>query len=74
MSSKYPDEKQALRVMFVDPSTTQPQLDAWLEDTIDHYRYDAGPTTWWQRNWFPLIMLVMMGGSMLAIGLVNGWS
>lgn len=87
-SHKYRDEKRQL-VKMIDElhdekdqqfkelgyhttTRTLPKIEDWVDETIDHYRY--GGMTWWQRNWFPLIMLLMMGGGMVVIGLVNGWS
>jgi hypothetical protein len=87
-SYKYRDEKDQLASMmneyiaekdqqfkdlgYYTTGRALPKIEDWLDDTIDHYRYNG--QTWWQRNWFPMIMLLMMGGSMLVIGLVNGWS
>lgn len=65
-------DKQFKELGWYTTTKTYPKIADWLDTTIDHYRYNG--QTWWQRNWFPLIMLAMMGGSMLVIGLVNGWS
>lgn len=87
-SCKYRDEKRQLVRMIDDLweekdqqfrdlgyyTTTRglPKIEDWLDDTIDRYRY--GGLTWWQRNWFGIMMLTLMGGAMIIIGLVNGWS
>lgn len=28
----------------------------------------------WGENWFPILFTLMIGGSMLLIGFVNGWA
>jgi hypothetical protein len=34
--------------------------------------HDRG--SWWERNWFPVVMIAMFTGGSLLIGFVNGWS
>jgi hypothetical protein len=87
-SGKYRDEKDQLSRLFDEwvketdafykehgyYTTTKswPQIEDWLDDTIDEYRYSGAG--WWERNWFPVVMVSMIGGGMLLIGFVNGWS
>lgn len=57
---------------------------AWLDRTLYRHREQAyalgvlhterSAPTWWERNWFGVVILIMMAGSLLAIGLTNGWS
>lgn len=83
MTDKYPVEKRELGELFRDSGSTHAQLNEWVDRTLDMHRAQAAAyawkteyrlPNWWSRNWFPVIMLVMMGGGMVLIGLVNGWS
>ena len=62
------------------------EILTWLDRTLYQHREEAraegmrswgrptGWKGWWERNWFPVVMLVMIGGGSLLIGFVNGWS
>lgn len=56
----------------------------WLDRTLYTHREQAYALglkdarswrgSWWERNWFPVVLLAMISGSMVIIGLTNGWS
>lgn len=45
------------------------RAEGWQE-CKDHYFWGR----WWDRNWFPVLMITIIVGGMVLIGLVNGWS
>lgn len=62
------------------------QAMTWLDRVLYEHREQAhaeglkswgrptGWKGWWDRNWFGVALLTMIGGSLLVIGFVNGWS
>jgi hypothetical protein len=57
---------------YYTTTRTLPKIEDWLDDVIDEYRYSGAG--WWERNWFPVVLLTMIGGGSLLIGFINGWS
>ncbi len=61
-----------------------PDLRNWLDATLYRHREQAyaegvldtqrAAPSWWDRNWFGIVLLGLIIGSMVVIGLVNGWS
>lgn len=79
------DQERNFRELgYYTTTESLPRMEDWVDrEFAAQYQHgrSAGllegirrPVGWWERNWFPLIMLVMMGGGMVVIGLVNGWS
>lgn len=65
-------------------SAGNPDLRDWLDATLYRHREQAyaegvlatqrSAPSWWDRNWFVIVLLGLIVVARVTIGLVNGWS
>lgn len=64
--------EQAERLGYCTTTQAWTDIENWVDQTLNYYQHSGA--SWWERNWFPVALLTLIGGGCLLIGFINGWS